>query len=455
MSYFRLCRLQFLFDGLHTAIVLTSLWLGILCAPVGDAEALTLRAPSEVTQARALKLSNPKLRPEEIASLVKIGAENKALLAWMREDLRHYLENFEAIFAAKLNRIVRQEAQRKAANLEVHGYKTVYNSSKDFIDRFVGLSKKLLRSLPSDKEIRMMDRIGVKTLYVDTWAVPFFNTGTQTQEEAKAGLVSALAEFDSLDLQSDISFRRFTQLMALFARPEFDDVRRYKLEPFPSAESIQRFGLERSDARVTGQHFPSEAPIVKNETVDIDGVSELFGTRNHLLGLISHSLIDSTADGRIFTGPADFLEHDYAHEFFNEGPTIPGTPEVWAKIYAGYLDKLKIEQDPDIRKMMRLVYYHFTHESGFTVLVPDEQGKLDSQLFDHQIQVIEDLIQTRYHYDFILDGMDFSPELRKALTQAFQVVGGYFRSQFQEVQLMEQRRKNPCDLADGAGQGKG
>lgn len=428
----------------------------------------------DIAIARQLGLEQPGASPEIIANQVPIGKNYKALLRWMLDDLRHYYNHFEAIFEAKLNRIARHE-QERSADLATHtatvrkqlllapddvrlqkellrlyeihkphGFIAQYNNSTDFIRRFVGPRGKILKSLPSPSELRQMNAPGMKHLYVDTWAVPFFNTGTQTRRQAKEGLLRTLQEFQMIDLRSNISLRRFSEYLAMFARPEFDDLRRYKLIPFPRQEQLQRFSNERSDARTFGQKFPGEAMVVINKPIDLGPVSFIFGQRLSIFGLINHSEDDNIADGRIFTGPADFLEHDYAHAFFNLSPAIPGNAEDWDRVHREFIDMRDAETNAQVKRMMRLVYYHFTHESGFRVLHPDPEGNIDLAAFENEYQVIDELINTRHHYDFILANNAFPHGYKIALDNAFSSVGTMFKLRFLKIQSAQGTPTDPC-----------
>lgn len=429
----------------------------------------------DIIVARRLHQEEALSSPAEIAKKTLIGQNYKALLQWMHDDLAQYLVSFEAIFAAKLERIRRHQVEREAdlaghtvtvrarlnldpaneADLaelqrltELHKAQAFigsYLDSKDFIEKYVGPKGKTLKSHPTDSEIRLMNQPGEKLLYVDTWAVPFFNTGTQTVAQAKEGVRQALERFRGLDLQSDISLYDFTRLMAIFARPEFDDVRRYKLIPFPDENDLSRFGLERSDARTFGSKFPEEALVVINRPVDLGPVSFIFGQRLSIFGLISHSRNDNTADGRVFTGPADFLEHDYAHAFFNLMPAIPGTPAEWEEVSRAFMLLRDAESNPQNKRMMRLVFYHFTHESGFRVLLPDDEGRVDLAKFRNELNTIVELIHTRHHYDFILGGNAYPDGYRPYLDYAFALVGNFFKDHFVRIQNTERIRAGLCE----------
>ncbi len=451
------------------------IYLSPLSSIHSNAETQLLHPTSEdISVARELKTKKPTAKAIEIAKEVFIGEKYKKMILWMRDDLENYLSNFNEIFEAKLNRIKKHQLEREAdlvvhtarirdllshdpenitlknelnRLIEVHkaqAFVASYKDSKDFIEKFVGPKGKLLKTLPTQEEQRLMDIPGEKTLYVDTWAVPFFNTATQSREEAMNGIREALKIFQDIDLNSNISIFEFTNLMALFSRPEFNDVRRYKNIPFPSEEALERFGLERSDARTFGLKYPEEAFVALNESINLAGVSFIYGQKLSIFGLISHSTNENTADGRIFTGPADFLEHDFAHAFFNLTPAIPGNPEEWEKVNQEFNRMWIAESDLQKKRMMMLVYYHFTHESGFRVLKPDENGKINLEAFENERNIIDELLHTRHHYDYILKGKLFSEGYKDSLDFAFRLVGGFFKKNFLEIQAREQMQNGLC-----------
>lgn len=455
-------------------------WSGWLCAltlTTAPTEAKPLPHPTspDIAEARSLSATQRASSPTEIAKQVFIGPHYKELIVWMTADLENYLANFEVIFKTKLERIRRHQLEREA-DLEFHtakvralladdadnslyrdelkrltelhkaqGFVGEYRDANDFIEKYVGPTGKTLKTSPTPKEVALMDIPGMKQLYVDTWAVPFFNTGTQTLAQAREGVRQALATFKELDLQGPISIYEFTRLMALFARPEFDDVRRFKLIPFPNEQDLERFGRERSDARTFGTKFPEEALVVINRPVDLGPVSFIFGQRISIFGLISHSVNDNTADGRVFTGPADFLEHDYAHAFFNLTPAIPGSAQEWEAVSRAFMVLRDSESNAQIKRMMRLVFYHFTHESGFRVLLPDSSGNIDLAKFANELNTIIELIHTRHHYDFILSGNFYPDGYRPSLEKAFKVVGDFFKENFLRIQNAERTRGGLCE----------
>ena len=431
----------------------------------------------DIQKSRQIKTLQNLQTSRIVAAKTPIGRRYKNMLEWMKNDLKNYLNHFDEIFNAKLRRIEKHEKQR-LEDLEVilspfkaklnlnpndetvlaeikrltdlhqpHGYIENYHSSQEFLDKYVGPKGKLLKSSPSAQELLKMDKPGMKTLYVDTWAVPFFNTGTQSRDEAFEGVKAALAEFEALKLNQFISVLQFTELMALFARPEFSDVRRYKLFPFPSEAQIERYGLERNDAQYFGSFYPEENLFAVNKTIGIDPISSLFGERIHLVGLISHSTLDVTADGRIFTGPADFLEHDYAHAYFNLGKAIPGTIEDWQAVYTEFQKILDKTQKQKLKRMMSLTYYHFTHESGFKILHHFNATPAELAAFENERAIMHELIKTRYHYDFILAGLNFQEGYAPFVDQAFLEIGNFFKAHFLRIQKLDQLKLANCNAS--------
>lgn len=365
----------------------------------------------------------------ELANQNFIGENYKDIIAWMKKDLNHYLANFDSLFEAKLERIRRHQKERLNDLQKPHGYVETYLDSADFINKFVGSKSKVLRTMPSGDESRLMNVPGEKTLYVDTWAVPFFNTGTQSREQAKLGVAKALEKLRAVDLNGPISVQQFTEYMALFARPEFDDLRRYKLNPFPTVGELERFGLERSDAKTFGDRYPLEDFIASNGKVEIDYLSYLYGHKKHFLGLISHAE-EQKADGRIFTGPADFLEHDFAHAFFNLSPMVPGTVEDWRPVHEEFIAMLNNEVIFQKKIMMRLVYFHLTHESGFKSLIPNAKGEVDIAAYNNELYLIKELLHTRNYYDWILNSDDVDDNYESHLQVAFFQISVFFKDHF-------------------------
>lgn len=426
----------------------------------------------EMLQARSLKVSRKEVSGSEIAREVFIGPEYKQIIAWMRQDLENYLANFDDLFAQKLGRIHKNYRERKMdldarlaplfARLKsepsnpivaqeiarikevhrIHAFVDTYKDGADFARKFIGPKGKLLKSSLTPEEMTQMNRPGLKRLYVDTWAVPFFNTGTQTWSQARAGVAAVVARFQQMNLREPISVLQFTDLMAHFARPEFDDVRRYKLKPFPSTEDKRRFGNERSDALTFGGRYPNEDFIASNVAVELEPLSYLFGQKIHWLGLISHAHDEVRADGRIFTGPADFLEHDYAHAFFNLAPMVPGTAEDWQEVHELFVDLFHRETSLPLKSMMRLVYFHFTHESGFKSLLAQYGG---SSAFAKEIDVIKEQIHTRHYYDWVPTSGNYPGGFEPYLNSAFATVSGFFESHFLRIQALEHQRTTRVD----------
>ncbi len=396
--------------------------------------------------------------PSRLAEAISIGENYKLILQWMEKDLQNYLENFDHLFQAKLDRIKAHEDQRRidmetwlkpmleklqqnpkdqllneeigrlTNELKPHGFTQEYLDANDFINKFVGEKGKILKMAPSVQDIEKMNRPGKKTLYVDTWAVPFFNTGTQSKEEAKEGVKKSLKAFKETNYTQDISFRQFTELAAMFARPEFDDVRRYKMKLFPSAQNQTQFKNERSDALIAGRHFPEETFIFVIDEVGLDPLSYTFGLRTHALGFISHTVGNALADGRIFTGPADFMEHDYSHAFFNLSGLIPGTPLDWQRIHEEFFDLKAREPDPALRRMMSLVYFHLTHESGFKTLMPDHDGtSIDPNAYSNLITDIREKTRIRFYYDWLVESPTFKGKFDDYLELGFAKVSPFFK----------------------------
>jgi hypothetical protein len=430
---------------------------------------------SDIKKARKLHKRNPDKTPADIAKELNVGPQYLQIVEWMRDDLQNYYENFEEIFDRKLARIKEHSVQRNQdlnqwmTKIEKRLLEDVFNpklqmeytriyelhkpqafvgeyfTATDFKANFLAPHSKIRLSSLKSWEKERMDLPGKKFLYVDTWAVPFFNTGTQTKNQAKAGVKKALEVFKNLNLSSPLSFFEFTQLTALFARPEFDDLRRYKLLPFPTPEQYERFKKERSDAKIFGDLYPIEAAVFVNQALNLEQVSYPFGHKISLFGLISHTA-ENYADGRLFTGPADFLEHDYAHAFFNLTPSIPGNSSQWKFVHGLFFKKYQKEMDPKLKRMMLLIYYHFTHESGYRVLKPDNNGNINLRNFENEKLVIDELLHTRFHYDFILKGKTYNNDYAKYLDLAFDEVGGFFKKHFLRILIKERKKKSQCAI---------
>ncbi len=422
----------------------------------------------EWTAAQKLKEAHPTFTPETIARNVFIGQDYKNLISWMKDELELYLANFDVLFENKLRRIFEHQQQRRAdlqnylkplqkqleqeptneaIQIEIarvinehkeHGFIAEYQNADDFEKQFVGPKGKVLKMRPTAIEIQKMNQPGAKKLYVDTWAVPFFNRGTQSKSEAKEGVQNALEILKTVDTSSPISMLRFTELVAIYGRPEFNDIRRYKLQPFPSKKDRKRFAAERSDALMFGDNYPAESILVSNKIVDLDPLSYTFGQREHFVGLMSHAKMDILGDGRIFTGTADFLEHDYAHIFFSLILRIPGTPEDWQLVHKEFARRLASEPNLKMRQMMSLVYFHFTHESGYKALLPKSEGSpVDPKAFENEIHIIKELIHTRYYYDFILKTHENSDSFESYLESAFMDVSHFFKTHFAKIQKQD------------------
>ncbi|OQW47796.1 MAG: hypothetical protein A4S09_14665 [Proteobacteria bacterium SG_bin7] len=393
-------------------------------------------------------------------ALDNISEEKISILKWMTKDLENYLANFDDLFEAKLKRIsehqqqrlrdmenalaplrkalaadpnsesLKAEISRLTNELKPHGFVQEFTDTEDFIYKFVGEKGKVLKNVPTRHESQKMDRPGLKKLYVDTWGVPFFNTATQSKDEAKTGVMAALKIFSDLDFNKPITFKKFTDLLALFARPEFDDVRRFKIQIFPSKENQNRFLGERSDALVAGKEIPDELFIFVNRKIDLDSFSYSFGLRKHIVEIVSHA-DRSTGDGRIFTGPADAIEHELSHAFFNLSKSFPGTPEDWKKIHEEFFFRKQGEADPGKRKMMSLVYFHLTHESGYRALMQIKPGVSE---YKNLINEIREKIKILYYYDWVPGLPEFNGNYESYLEPVFAEVSSFFKQKFLELQ---------------------
>lgn len=391
----------------------------------------------ETIAARAIHDANPVLKPAEVAQKTNISKNQKDLLAWMKQDLEHYSANFDQIFQAKLDRIKIHQQQRTQdldEALKPLKAKLQALAPGNSVER-TALENEIARVTKEGKPFGFVKHLGNgHDVYVDTWGVPFYDTATQSKALAKKGVDETLKEFSSLNLTKDISVHQFSDLMAQFARPEFDDLRRYKLQMFPSTQDLARFGSERSDARVLGTHYPTDSFIVTNKALDIDELSNAFGRRVHYLGLISHAKTDATADGRLFTGPADFLEHDQTHAYFNFQNPVPGNPAEWEKVNDNFLFLQGQEPDMLKRKMKSLIYFHMTHESGYTSLLSANGAPLNSGTDQAELQKIKELIDTRYHYDFVKDPKLFPNGYKDLLEQSYAEVHDFFKSNLHQIQ---------------------
>ncbi|MCB9024779.1 MAG: hypothetical protein H6625_00545 [Bdellovibrionaceae bacterium] len=428
-------------------------------------------------------ITNP-IDPIQAAKDIVISDDCKQLILWMHSDLENYLANFDKLFFAKLQRIESHEALRLAdlkewlkplyldlqahpekteiIQLEIdrraelhkpHGLSRTYKDASDFINQFVGPERsKPIKLQPTERELQLMNRPGHKKLYLDTWFVPFFNTGTQTVEDARKGVKDAIKVFSKIKLSQAISLYKFMELVSLFARPEFDDIRRYKLQVFPSSKSFQRFGKERLDAWAIGERFPDENFIVTKKSLSLDSLSFTFGMRTHFMGLTSHGENFNFADGRHFTGPADFLEHDQSHGYFNLRPAVPGTPEQWQKVHNEFAKRQKLIEDNGRRLLNSLVYFHFTHESAYKSLLQDSNGNLeDPNAYLHELDVMIERIQTRNDYDWIFKKGFFDDSYQDVLRLAFVDVSSFFKTHFTNIQNKIRRDQvkgefSLCDL---------
>jgi hypothetical protein len=381
------------------------------------------------------------------AKHVNISSKYKTLISWMHEDLKKYLADFDNLFDAKLKRIKDHETTRLKENLKPFASVVPYTNAHDFQILFVGPEReKPLKNTPTASEIEKMNSPGLKMLYLDTWFVPFFNTGTQTKEEAKQGVVNAIEVFSKFDLDLPVSIYDFMYLVSLFARPEFNDIRRYKLQVFPNEDGLALFREERLDAWAIGEQFPQENFKVINYSISLDTLSFSFGMRIHFMGLTSHLSNNNYADGRHFTGPADFLEHDQSHGYFNLNPAVPGTPEEWEVVHNKFLKMQNEITDKAKRLMNSLVYFHFTHESAFKTLIEDENGILSNpQAYADELFIINKRILTLNDYDWILKRGLFESGYEDILIPSFLEVSEFFRFEFSKIQANQRlrNRMNP------------
>ena len=284
---------------------------------VGRVKAIDIVRP-EIRIARKLKADHPEMIPAEVAKAVMTTEEHKTIIRKMIVDLELYVKCFDEYFDSKLKRAI-------LVHLVIR------------VITYVNLSaaKKVnyLQQYHREKSLNPWMLGG--TLYVDTWAVPFFNTATQNKKEALEGVEKTLAVFKTVDLTNDVSMYQFVNLVALYARPEFDDVRRYKLQLFPSDNDKSKYGKERSDGQVISNRYPDETFLITTNELSLDELSFTFGRKIHYMGLIPHS--DTIrADGRLFVGTSDFFEHDHAHGYFSIQLPVPGTPEQWIQIHEDY-----------------------------------------------------------------------------------------------------------------------
>lgn len=371
----------------------------------------------EIRVARALKQDHPEMSPAEVAKQVMTTQENKDIIRWMLADLENYDEHFDEFFDAKLGR----------------GDPRPFKDAKDYVRQFVGSEKgKLLATEPSSEELRALDSGG--TLYVDTWAVPFFNTATQTREQAHEGIKKALAVFKGIDLKDDISIYKFVELLALYARPEFDDVRRYKLQLFPSENALKRYGKERNDAKTIGDGYPKEAFIVTTNVLSLDELSFTFGRRIHYMGLIPHSET-VRADSRLFVGTADFFEHDNAHGYFSLELPVPGEPEQWIKVHEEYRSLQAKIADPKRKLMNSLVYFHFTHESAYKSMIPDTKGNPPKpDAYKEELALIKKRIETPNDYDWIKKPENIGENYGPLLDESFETMSKFFKEHLENIQ---------------------
>ncbi len=408
---------------------------------------------------------HPNSSAEDIAANTPIDQDKIELIRWMKEDLENYLKNFEAIFKGKLSRILQHQKQRHEDmqrwlaplerkllhtpddqelkneierlknELKPQAFVQTYSSSADFESKFIGASGKVSKTALTPEEKKSMNKSGKSLLYIDSWSVPFFNSATQTLDLARSGLAGALEKFRKIDLDGPISMKDFTELVAIHARPEFDDVRRYKLKLFPSIIERNKFSSERSDALIVGRKFPNEQLLFTNKNLEMDPLSYTFGQKKHFVQLVSHSETELKADGRIFTGPADFLEHDLFHAFFNLSDTLPGSPEEWRAVHDEFLLRVNKEPNSGKRKMMSIIYFHLTHESGFRALLPVYgTNKIDPKAYQNLLANIREKIRIRNYYDWIPHLKEFKGDHEKYLGPVFRDVSSFFKKHFLAIQ---------------------
>ena len=172
-------------------------------------------------------------------------------------------------------------------------------------------------------------------------------------------------------IKGPVSYFEFIDLLAVYLRPEFDDVRRYKVQFFPPEPNLYKG--ERNDAKDVGDRFPVESAIVTPRELSLDDLAVTSGLHVHYVGLIPHS-VSEKADGRVFVGTADFAEHDMSHGYFGFHPALPGTEEEWRTIHEAFRSMQARVGDTQLRIMNSLVYFHLTHESGYKAFLPSEDG---------------------------------------------------------------------------------
>lgn len=345
--------------------------------------ALLSRSKPQIKQARNLKKMHPDLSPAAVAKSIHVTEYQKELLQWMLKDLKNYDENFDQFFSEKMSRTKRKE----------------FHNAEDFSDKFVGPGKLFLSSVAPQDALKA-NKPG--TLYIDTWSVSFFNSAVQTPKAAHQGLKKTIRIFEEEDLEAPtLSLHRFSELVALFGRPEFDDVRRYKLKLFPSPVDMVRFGRERNDAKTISDRFPEEFCIITNENLGLDQLSFTFGQHVHFVGLISHSE-SRKADERHFVGTSDFLEHDFAHGYFSIELPVPGSSADWVDIHHNFIQRQVREIDEKAKLMNSIVYFYFTHESGYKSMIPDLAGKepLPNAYLD-DLAIIKQRIEYLNDLDFV------------------------------------------------------
>lgn len=348
--------------------------------------------------------------PVHFAQKMKIDSQEQKIVHWMFIELESYRDNFDHIFSQKLERCTTHQ----------------FENEDDFRHSFVGPDRrKVYKEMPRNI---LFSGTCKHILYVDTWAVPIFNT-TQTREDALNGVLKTIRVFETLLIPgAPITVYQFSRLCALYARPEFDDIARYKIQHFPTDVEQAEFGKERSDAKTLGDHYPLEKAVVTNEELSLSDLYKTFGCKVHYLGLIPHNS-EIRADGRLFTGPRDFYEHDNSHAYFTITQPPPGRPCDWEAIHLEF-EKLTSNESivsKEGRLTIELVYFEFTHESGYTSVIPDEDGKLkDPDAYNKIKNRILERMHIENDYDFLREESQLGEKYENLITEYFPVVKEFF-----------------------------
>lgn len=352
---------------------------------------------SDIIKGRNLKKLHPNMSGSDIAKLVPASDDHRRLVGWMKSELIRYEEQFDSWFQQKLERAT-----------QVH-----FQNKHDFGQKFVGPEKqKVLKALPSECELKDIDIGG--TMFIDTWAVPFYNSATQTMEQARDGVRKSIDTFNCID-DDNLTLYDMSRLISIYARPEFDDIRRYKLQLFPTDDETRIYGSERNDAKMIGDNFPEEGFMITNSSLEMDDLSFSFGIRLHYLGLITHDQL-ATADNRLFVGPADFLEHDMSHGYFTIVLPPPGTDRDWMTTHEEYRRMQAQIYTDDERLLNSLVYFYFTHESGYKSMMSS-----NDLAYKKELDVILQRIHTHRDFDWIVDRLQ-SCDMNKTIQTSFNKV---------------------------------